>query len=158
MVNWLLGFEVLQNHLLNFIMGDQQLKFFVCGHCSHKHYMPATTVRLGVGPWLWRTWQSSCLWHQRSADRIPTLARIILNFIVSSVWRKDENKWKRGREWPIFFKKSTPRSYPTFLGQRMRLNRKRCHLNFDVFVIHQNLLSHWKLFCSPWTLATAKDQ
>ena len=52
------------------------------------------------GLWLWRSRQSGRFRHQRSADWTPSSAKLYLS-VNSYKFRKDENKWKRGREWPI---------------------------------------------------------
>ena len=54
---------------------------------------------LNSGKWLWLScWQSFQL--QRSTVRIQSSANFILNVYCRQRW-KDENKDKRGRQWPI---------------------------------------------------------
>ena len=43
--------------------------------------------------------------NQRSAVRLPTSPKFLLNNDYCQLYWKDENKEKRGREWPIFLKK-----------------------------------------------------
>ena len=57
-------------------------------------------TRVDGGQWLWLSWQSSRFRLQRSADRIQSSAKLILNVHCQLCW-KDENKEKRGQEWPI---------------------------------------------------------
>ena len=55
-----------------------------------------------LGPWLWRSWQSGRLRHQRSTVQIPTWAIKFSNIIICQLQsRKDENKEKEAGNDPI---------------------------------------------------------
>ena len=47
------------------------------------------------------SWQSSCFQHQRSAVRIQTLAKIILNIVYCQLYLKNENKEKEAGNGPL---------------------------------------------------------
>ena len=70
------------------------------------HY--ALTFTHKDGPWLWRSWQSGCFWHVRSAVQIPTSARkyfeSIYLWIAIQQSRKDNSKEKEAGNAP--FKKT----------------------------------------------------
>ena len=55
-----------------------------------------------IGQWLLLSWLSSPFQHQRSAVQIQSSAKFTLNIVYCQLFWKDENKEKRGREWPIF--------------------------------------------------------
>ena len=58
-----------------------------------------------MGKWLWRSWQSGRLRYQMTRVRIQSSATFTEHiYLLLTVCRKDENKEKRGREWPIFKK------------------------------------------------------
>ena len=54
--------------------------------------------------WLWLSWQSGHFRHQRSAVRIPSLAKFILNIVCCQLYWKDENKEKEAGKVPFYFK------------------------------------------------------
>ena len=74
------------------------------------------TTTLGASPW--SSTYGRRLEFQRSWVRILVLftewkyhfSHIFVVRIIMFFFEKTENKWKRGRGWPIFLKKNTPSS------------------------------------------------
>ena len=54
-----------------------------------------------VGQWLWLSWQSSRFRNQRSAVRIVSLAKFLLNIVYCQLYWKDENKEKEAESGPL---------------------------------------------------------
>ena len=65
------------------------------------------------GQWGWLSWQSGHFSHQRSAVRIPTSAKFLLNFVCCQLYWKDENKEKEARSGPLL-KKLTYLNVPRY--------------------------------------------
>ena len=65
---------------------------------------PIYRDRERLGQWLWRSWLSSRFQYQRSAVRIQPSAILSTIHCIEELYWKDENKEKRGREWPNFRK------------------------------------------------------
>ena len=54
-----------------------------------------------VGQWLWLSWQSSWFRHQRSAVRIPSFSKFLLNIVYCQLYWKDENTEKMSGNGPF---------------------------------------------------------
>ena len=95
----------MKNKLLNWLLLKQflsQLEVHVVGSIPSRRFFLFSSVNVYlisvVGPWWWSSGQRSCLLLRRSEFESCWLLN---KFSV----RKDENKRKRGRGWPIFKKK-----------------------------------------------------
>ena len=109
------------------------------------------------GRWLWHSWQSGHIRHQRSAVQIPTLVKIYLSII----WHKKTKLKKKGQDWPI--KKNTREiNRRAWLGtaQRKRSRFLTCGPGFESLSMQSNpkrccvvdVESRWKFhesYCFP---------
>ena len=65
-------------------------------HCAVlKNFCRYTNIHHCGQWWWWLSWQSGRFRHQRSAVRIPTSAKFLLNNVYCQLYWKDENKKKR---------------------------------------------------------------
>ena len=66
--------------------------------------------------WLWLSWQSGRFQYQRFESRNRQIFIEHLYLLSTVLYLKDENKRKRGREWPIFKKGFSKRYSANILG------------------------------------------
>ena len=92
-ISWLIDFHLLRTFLtvpksIGLPLSFRSFVLTTILLMQLRHGLPG--LRLMLGPWLCFSWQSGHLRHQRSADRIPTIA--FFDLIMSTVCRKDKNK------------------------------------------------------------------
>ena len=87
-------------------------------------------------------WQSGRFWHQRSTVWILLSAKFTLNIVHCKLYWIDENKEKRGREWPIFIK-----TFRQFYGNKktfLKIGQSRPLLFIFVFIAWLNSNLNWE--------------